>query len=70
MGSVPVGAYRVHARYIGYTPATVTVVEPMTALAIPHHEFQRLIDDDPTFARHLLRTLCARLREAEDRITG
>lgn len=47
--------------------ATVTAVEPMKALAIPHLDFQQVIDDDPGFARHLLTTLCARLREAEAR---
>ncbi len=50
--------------------ATVTAVEPMTALAVPHQNFEALVDDDPGFARHLLKTLCARLREAEARSAG
>lgn len=50
--------------------ATVTVVEPMTVLAIPHQDFEGVIDKDPEFARQLLKTLCARLREAEARPTA
>lgn len=50
--------------------ATVTSVEPMKVLAVPHQGFQMVIDDDPGFARHLLKTLCARLREAEARPAG
>jgi CRP/FNR family cyclic AMP-dependent transcriptional regulator len=50
--------------------ATVTAVEPMKALSIPHQGFERVIDEDPGFARHLLKTLCARLREAEARSAG
>ena len=47
--------------------ATITATEDLIALAIPHQEFDRLVDDEPDFARALLRTLCARLREAEAR---
>ncbi|WP_310527634.1 cyclic nucleotide-binding domain-containing protein [Nocardioides sp.] len=47
--------------------ATVTALEPMTVLALPHQGFEQVIDADPGFARHLLTTLCARLREAEAR---
>jgi len=47
--------------------ATVTATEPMTTLAIPHQEFERLLADEPEFASALLKTLCARLREAESR---
>jgi CRP-like cAMP-binding protein len=50
--------------------ATVTVLEPLKAVAIPHVDFEGVIDDDPEFARHLLKTLCARLREAEARASG
>jgi CRP-like cAMP-binding protein len=50
--------------------ATVTAVEPMKALSIPHQGFEQVIDEDPAFARHLLKTLCARLREAEARAAG
>lgn len=50
--------------------ATVTAVEPLKALSIPHQEFEHVIDEDPAFARHLLKTLCARLREAEARPAG
>jgi CRP-like cAMP-binding protein len=49
--------------------ATVMVVEPLRVLAIPHQDFEQVIDDDPGFARHLLKNLCARLREAEARST-
>ena len=50
--------------------ATVVASEPMTVLAIPHQDFEQVIDEDPGFARLLLRTLCARLREAEARSPG
>ncbi len=50
--------------------ATVTALEPLKAVAIPHVDFEAVIDDDPEFARHLLKTLCARLREAEARASG
>jgi CRP-like cAMP-binding protein len=50
--------------------ATVTAIEPLKAVAIPHVDFEGVIDDDPEFARHLLKTLCARLREAEARASG
>ena len=47
--------------------ATVTALEPLKAMAIPHVDFEAVIDEDPEFARRLLKTLCARLREAEAR---
>lgn len=50
--------------------ATVTTVDTVKVLAIPHHEFELIIDQDPGFARSLLKTLCARLREAEARATA
>ena len=50
--------------------ATVTAAEPMTVLAIPHLDFMHVVDEDPSFARYLLSTLCARLREAEARSVG
>ncbi len=50
--------------------ATVTAVEPLKALAIPHLDFMQVVDEDPSFARYLLTTLCARLREAEARSVG
>jgi CRP/FNR family transcriptional regulator, cyclic AMP receptor protein len=50
--------------------ATVVAKEPMRVLAIPHQDFEQVIDEDPGFARHLLKTLCARLREAEARSPG
>jgi CRP/FNR family cyclic AMP-dependent transcriptional regulator len=50
--------------------ATVTAASPMKVLAIPHADFEEVLDEDPELARHLLRTLCARLREAEARSSG
>lgn len=47
--------------------ATVSATEPMTSLVIPHQEFERLLGEEPEFARALLGTLCARVREAEAR---
>ena len=39
----------------------------LTTLVIPHQEFDRILAQDSEFARALLVTLCARLREAESR---
>jgi len=50
--------------------ATVTAVDALTVLAIPHQDFESVIDEDPDFARQLLNILCARLREAEARSTA
>jgi CRP-like cAMP-binding protein len=50
--------------------ATVTATTPITVLAIPHRDFEAVLDKDADFARALLRTLCARLREAEARSGG
>jgi CRP/FNR family cyclic AMP-dependent transcriptional regulator len=47
--------------------ATITATDEVTALAIPHQEFDRLVTDEPDFARALLGALCARVREAEAR---
>jgi CRP/FNR family cyclic AMP-dependent transcriptional regulator len=47
--------------------ATVEAVSDLTTIAVPHHQFQQLVDDEPAFARGLLVLLCARLREAENR---
>jgi CRP/FNR family cyclic AMP-dependent transcriptional regulator len=46
--------------------ATVTVDEDVRALAIDHADFERLLDDRPEVARAMLKTLCSRLREAEE----
>ena len=45
--------------------ATVTAVGEIEALAVPHHAFNRILDEDPTVARAVLHVLCDRLREAE-----
>ena len=45
--------------------ATVTVDEDVRALAIDHGVFEAVLDEQPEFARGLLKGLCARLREAE-----
>jgi len=47
--------------------ATVTATDDMVTLAVPHQEFERLVGEEPEFARALLGTLCARVREAEAR---
>jgi CRP/FNR family transcriptional regulator, cyclic AMP receptor protein len=47
--------------------ATITAADHLTTLVIPHQEFDRILGDEPDFARALLVTLCARLREAEGR---
>jgi hypothetical protein len=40
---------------------------PMRTLAIFRTDFNQLLEDDPTFARTLLITLCSRLRAVEAR---
>jgi CRP-like cAMP-binding protein len=47
--------------------ATVTIDDDMHALAIDHGVFETVLDEQPDFARGLLKGLCARLREAEAR---
>jgi CRP/FNR family cyclic AMP-dependent transcriptional regulator len=47
--------------------ATVTIDEDVRALVIDHVVFETLLDDQPEFARRLLKGLCSRLREAEAR---
>jgi CRP-like cAMP-binding protein len=47
--------------------ATVTIDEDVRALVIDHIVFETLLDDQPEFARRLLKGLCSRLREAEAR---
>ena len=45
--------------------ATVTALEALKLMAIPHQDFEAAIEADHEVARRLLTTLCARLREAE-----
>jgi CRP-like cAMP-binding protein len=45
--------------------ATVTALEPMTALGIPGDAFRGLLDRRPAVARTLLHVLAVRLREAD-----
>jgi CRP-like cAMP-binding protein len=47
--------------------ATITATDDLTTLVVPHQDFEQLLRGDPDFARALLSTLCARLREAEAR---
>lgn len=47
--------------------ATVTASSPLTTFVISHEVFDKLVGDEPEFARGLLKVLCARLREAEAR---
>lgn len=64
------GEYFGEISIIDGKPRSATVVagdDGLTTFAIPYQSFQNLLDDDPTFARALLTTLCARLREAEHR---
>jgi CRP/FNR family transcriptional regulator, cyclic AMP receptor protein len=46
--------------------ATITAETPVRALTVSHATFEELLDQDPSFARGLLKVLCARLREAEN----
>lgn len=47
--------------------ATVTATSPLRTFAIYHDIFDTLLSKDAEVGRQLLRTLCARLREAEAR---
>lgn len=47
--------------------ATITATSALKTLAIPHHEFDRLLSDEPEFAHTILLVLCSRLRDAESR---
>jgi CRP-like cAMP-binding protein len=46
----------------------VEAVENLTTFAIDPAVLNSLIDENPAFARQLLKVLCARLREAERRV--
>jgi len=50
--------------------ATVTIDDDVHALAIDHGVFEAVLDEQPEFARGLLKGLCSRLREAEARATS
>jgi CRP/FNR family cyclic AMP-dependent transcriptional regulator len=45
--------------------ATVTASGPLSTFVISHEVFDRLVGEEPEFARGLLLALCARLRQAE-----
>lgn len=47
--------------------ASVEAVDQLTTLVVPHQEFLRLVDEEPTFAKSLLNLLCSRIRDAEAR---
>ena len=64
------GEYFGEISIIDGKPRSATVAagdNGLSTFAIPYQAFQNLLDDDPAFARTLLTTLCARLREAEAR---
>jgi len=50
--------------------ATVVAGDGLTVLAVPHQEFEKLLERDVDFARAILKSLCARLRDAEARTTA
>jgi CRP/FNR family cyclic AMP-dependent transcriptional regulator len=47
--------------------ATVTAVEELRTVAVPHIVFEDLVSSEPEFAHGLLKVLCARIREIEGR---
>jgi CRP-like cAMP-binding protein len=48
--------------------ASVEAIENLTTFAIDPAILNSLIDENPVFARQLLKLLCTRLREAERRL--
>jgi CRP/FNR family transcriptional regulator, cyclic AMP receptor protein len=48
--------------------ASVEAIEKLTTFAIEPAVLNTLIDENPAFARQLLKLLCSRLREAERRV--
>ncbi len=48
--------------------ATVKAAGPVEALAIPGHEFQAFLADNPQIAVGMLKSLVERLREVQDRL--
>lgn len=45
--------------------ASITAGKPMRAVLLDHGSFDKLLAEEPKFARSLLTVLCARLRAAE-----
>jgi CRP-like cAMP-binding protein len=45
--------------------ATIVAIEPVQALAIPHERLRSYLHDNPDAAMRMLRTLTARLRDAD-----
>ena len=54
----------------GTRTASAQAVEPSRLLVLRKRDFERLIARDPKLALFLLRTLCARLRRANEEIEG
>lgn len=54
----------------GKQSATVTAVGQCAVLAVPAGEFRSMLEDSPTFARNLLRSMAMRLRDADEHLTA
>lgn len=54
----------------GTRTASAQAVEPSRLLVIRRRDFERLLARDPKLALYLLRTMCARLRSANEEIEG
>jgi CRP/FNR family transcriptional regulator, cyclic AMP receptor protein len=47
--------------------ATVTAIDSLGTLVVPHLIFEELVSHEPEFSHSMLKVLCARLREVESR---
>ena len=48
--------------------ATITAIEPLDTVVVPHLIFEELLSREPEFSHSMLKVLCARLREVESRV--
>lgn len=54
----------------GKQSATVTADTECQALVVPVNEFKAMLEESPTFAHNLLKSLATRLRNADNHIVG
>jgi len=54
----------------GLATATIRTTEPTSLLVIPHNQFEQVLDEVPSLAKHMAIVLAARLRSMDDHYHG